>query len=192
MNRQLIISFCSIGLYLFTSNLTFGQVVICGDKQSSHPIDIRAFQLRDSILQTGIDTIIVYRQWYSANGYNGYGKIIWLDKGQCFQCKITLENNANNEIHQTKISKLISDSLFTFFSSNHIDTITTNPTKQEIKMSHDARHFVQVSYKDKTICYIITGLLVQFNPENPRAKFIRMLSDENVSSVTIDGERNKD
>jgi hypothetical protein len=192
MNRQLIISLCTIGLYLFTSTLTFGQVVICGDKQSSHPIDIRVFQLRDSINQTGIDTIILYRHWYSANGYNGYGKIIWLDKGQCFQYKITLENNANNEIHQTKISKLSTDSLFAFVFSNHIDTITTNPTKQDIKISHDARHFVQVSCNDKTYCYIITGLLVQFNPENLRAKFIRMLADENVSSVTIDGERTKD
>lgn len=190
MKKRLNISLWTLVLCLLTAIQTFGQVSICGDRQSSHPVDIRALHLRDSLRQTGIDTIIVYRHWLGTNGFNGYGKVIWLDKGQCFQYKIEFENSGGNYgIKQVNLSKLKSDSLFILFFDNHIDTITTNPTKQSVQMSHDAEHFVEVSYKDKSYCFLISGLLVQFNPDNSRAKFISLLSDENVSSIIIDGIR---
>lgn len=177
-------------LFIFTVKVTFAQIVICGNKQSFHPIDIRAFQLRDSLQHRGIDSIIVYRHWSTTNGYNGYGKIIWIDNGKCFQIKIILKTaNELKEILQTKIFKLSSDSVFTFFFYNQIDTITANPTKQDIKMSHDAQHFAQISCGDKSHCFIIPGLLVQFNTDHLRAKYISMLADENVSSVNPYGKK---
>lgn len=159
MKRRLYISLWTLGLCLLTAIQTFGQVSICGDRQSSHPVDIKALHLRDSLQLTGIDTIIVYRHWLGTNGFNGYGKVIWVDKGQCFQYKIDFENSGGNYgIKQVNLSKLNSDSLISFFFDNHIDTVTSNPTKQEVKMSHDAQHFVQVNYKNTSYCYLISGL----------------------------------
>ena len=190
MKRRLYISLWALGLSLLTAIQAFGQVSICGDRQSSHPVDIRALHLRDSLRQTGVDTIIVYRHWLETNGFNGYGKVIWLDKGQCLQYKIEFENSSGNYgIGQVKLSKLKSDSLFTFFFSNHIDTVTNNPTKQEMQMSHDAEHYVEVSYKTKSYCYLISGLLVQFNPDNLRANFANLLSDNKGSAVKVNGVR---
>jgi hypothetical protein len=190
MKRRLYISLWTLGLCLLAAIQTIGQVSICGDRQSSHPVEIRALHLRDSLLQADIDTIIVYRHWLGINGFNGYGKVIWLDKGQCFQHKIEFENSAGNYgIKQVNLSRLKSDSLFTFFFDNHIDTIITNPTEQSIYMSHDAQHFLELSYNAKSYCFLISGLLVQFNPDNLRAKFISLLSDENDSIVELDGER---
>ncbi len=116
MKRQSYISLWTLVLFLLTAIKTFGQVSICGDRQSSHPVDIKALHLKDSLLLTGIDTIIVYRHWLGTNGFNGYGKVIWLDKGQSFQYKIDFENGSGNYgIKQVNLSKLISDSLISFF-----------------------------------------------------------------------------
>ncbi|MBK6331211.1 MAG: hypothetical protein IPF62_12120 [Bacteroidetes bacterium] len=189
MKKTIIYFTLDFGTFLLTAIKTFRQVSICGDRQSSHPVDIKALHLKDSLLLTGIDTIIVYRHWLGTNGFNGYGKVIWLDKGQSFQYKIDFENGSGNYgIKQVNLSKLISDSLISFFFNNHIDTVTSNPKKQEVQMSHDAEHFVQVNFKKKSYCYLISGLLVQFNSDNLRAKFVSLLSDENVSSIIIDGK----
>ncbi len=190
MKRRLYISLWTLGLCLLTAIQTFGQVSICGDKQSSHPVDIRALHLRDSLRQAGIDTIIVYRHWLGTNGFNGSGKVIWIYKGRCFQYKIEFENNGSNYgIKQVNLSKLYSDSLINFFFDNHIETVTSNPTKQGIQMSHDEEHFVELSYKNKNYCYLISGLLVLFNSDNLRAKFVSLLSNENDSVIRIDGNR---
>jgi hypothetical protein len=190
MNKQLKNLFWTLTLCIVTTLQSVGQVSICGDRQSSHPLDIKALDLRDSLRLTGIDTIIVYRHWLGTNGFNGYGKVIWLDKGQCFQYKIDFENSGGNYgIKQVNLYKQNSDSLISFFFDNHIDTVTSNPTKGEIQMSHDAEHFVEMNYKNISYCYLIGGLLVQFNSDNLRAKFVRLLSDENASSIIIDGAR---
>ncbi len=188
MKRRLYISLWTLGLYLLTAIQTFGQVSICGDKLSSHPVDIKALYLKDSLRLAGIDTIIVYRHWLGTNGFNGYGKVIWIDKGRCFQYKIEFDYiGPNFGIKHLDFSKLYSNSLINFFFDNQIDTVKKNPTKKRIIMSHDAEHFVMVSCKNYNYCYLISGLLVFFNSDNLRAKFVSLLSDENNSDIRTDG-----
>lgn len=176
-------------LWIGTTHQCIGQVSICDKEQSRHPIDIKVSHVRDSLRMTGIDTIIVYRHWLARNSYNGYGKVIWADKGQCFQYKFEIENGNKNEvIKQSNAFKLSSDTLVSFFFDNHIDSVISNPTKQGASMSHDAEHFVEVSYKNNSYCYLISGLLVLFNPENIRVKFVRMLSDERDYDISIQSE----
>jgi hypothetical protein len=186
IKRRVYISLSTLGFYLFTISPSLGQVSICDNIESFHPVDIRALQLRDSLQKAGVDTIIVYRHWLVTNGFNGYGKVLWLNKGQCYQYKIKLENYDTQKIYHLEVK---SDSLFNYFFDHQIDTITTNPTKQNVKMSHDSQHYVEVSYRNDRRCFLISGLLVQLNQHNLRAKFISLLSDEDVSFIKIDGER---
>lgn len=165
-----------------------GQVAICEDKKSYHPVDIKAMQIMDSLIQAGIDTVIVYRHWLGTNGFNGYGKVLWLNKGQCFQCKIEFENRTN-KIKKIAYSILQSDSVFRFFFVNHIDTIRNNPVQQDMYISHDAEHYFYISYGPKNYCYLIGGLKVRYNPDNGRSELIYLLADENVSAFSVDGVR---
>jgi hypothetical protein len=173
-------------ILLFITFPTFGQVNICEDKQSSHPIDIKLIELKDSLEKVGIDTFILYRHWSFTNGYNGYGKLIWADKGRYFQSKFALENS---KIKQIQDEQPVSDALFRFFIDNQIEQIKTNPTKQDINVSHDAQHLVQVSFKNSSSCYLILGALIISNLDNLRVKFVKLLTDEKVTFFYIDGER---
>lgn len=187
MISRLTTSLWRLGVCLLVTTQTYGQVSICGNSPSSHPVDVKALYLRDSLRLKDIDTIVVYRHWLWKNGFNGYGKVVWVDQGQCFQYKIEFENNAGNYgIKQVIFSKINSDSPIDFFFANNLDTVTSNPTKQLIQASDDSEHFIEVSCKNKVYCYLISGLLVQFNPDHLRAKFVRLLSDKDVSNTIID------
>ncbi|MCC5917860.1 MAG: hypothetical protein JJU02_11110 [Cryomorphaceae bacterium] len=190
MIKRTHIGLLVLGLYLTSPIQARGQVSICNEIQSYHPIDIQSLHLRDSLQEIGIDTIIVYRHWLEKNGYNGYGKVMWFERGQYFQYKIEFENNCcDSETKQVEFSKLTTGTPFKFFYSNQIDTTTTNPTKQGIQMSHDAEHLVEVWHRDQRFCFSISGLLVLFNTDNPRVQFVKLLSDKNDSMVIIKGKR---
>ncbi|MBS1560235.1 MAG: hypothetical protein JSS89_01385 [Bacteroidetes bacterium] len=161
-----------------------GQVTICGDRQSYHPVDIKALQVRDSLRQAGIDTIVVYRHWIGTNGFNGYGKVIWLENGRCLQYKYELvrKNGTYGDILVTS-SIVRSDSLLRFFFEKHVESVSSNPTKQGFVLDHDSEHYVDVWYQGIRYCYIIKGMLVDENPDDLRASFVNMLRDFNVSSI---------
>ncbi|HYV90166.1 MAG TPA: hypothetical protein VE978_00190 [Chitinophagales bacterium] len=188
MQRLLIFSLLCFSSGFFSVYQSVGQVKICDNEESQHPVDIRALRLRDSLKQKAIDTIIVYRDWLGTNGFNGYGKVIWLNMGQCFQFKIDYERKDGDKIKSVALSRLKNDSIFQFFFYNHIDTVSMNPTKQAFRMDHDAEHFIEVDYGSKKYCYLISGLIVRFNPDNLRAEFVRLLTDTDFS-LSIFGTR---
>lgn len=174
-------------LIIFSFKLN-GQITICGEYKSHHPIDVENFKIKDSLIENGIDTILVYRHWKYTNGFNGYGKVIWKDNGINYQCKTIFENN---ETKALGIQKLDNDSLINYYFKNGLDTIKENPTNSMVSATHDASHFVEISYGKKSYCYVIKGFIVFFNPENLRANWINILADEIKSPITIKGARRK-
>lgn len=153
-----------------------GSIKICGSEHY-HPVDIKAKLIFDSLKAKGIDTLLIYRDWLGTNGYNGYGKVLWLDKGVLKQYRINFINEAPYYgIKSINFSVVKSDSIFTFYFKNNVQSVTTNPTKQDMWMSHDSDHFIYLEANRKVYCFNISGLLVQNNPDNLRSKFIQKLT----------------
>ena len=183
-----------IQIFLLIGIQINGQINICEDYQSYHPIDEQIISFRDSLNEIGIDTVLIYRHWKYTNGFNGYGKVIWAKNGKFYQFKSIFENEANKYgIKSLGIQKVKKDSLICFYFQNRLDTITENPTQSMISMSHDASHFVEITIKDFSYCFVIKGLVVSFNPVNLRAKWINMLADEKdaAASLRIDNNPEK-
>ena len=57
-----------------------------------------------------------------------------------------------------------------------------------IGFPQDASHFVKLNYSDKEYCFEIDGLDVKFGENNLRAEWIKLLADNEVCTVKINGE----
>jgi hypothetical protein len=170
MNKKYLI-LISILILFAGSNVAYGQINICEDKKSNHPMDNELLKLKDNLQVAGVDTIIVYSHWIYTNGFNGYGKIIWRTKGENF----LLQLDYNKETSKVDVSDsilLMNDSTMNFFFDNQLDTIHNNPEKNDIQMSHDGRHFISIEWGENRYCFTISNLVVQFNPENERVQWI--------------------
>ena len=173
---------------------TFGQVNTCSNRQSSFPVDKRITEIRDSLLNTGIDTVLIYSHRLSTGSFDGYGKVIWKNHGDCFQLKIPFHNN--DSLYgpgQQELSMLKNDSAINFFFINRIDKITSVPVCASINIRHDAVHFVAINFTEQEYCYVVKGFPIQDNPDHTLSKWIMLLADENVAPVKyLDGTRIQD
>lgn len=159
-------------------------IIICGG-QHHHPVDVQAKLLADSLKATGIDTILIFRHWLGVNGYNGYGKVLWLDKGVLKQYRINFVNHLPEYgIKSIQYSTIGTDSIFSFYFTNNLQSITSNPEMQsEVWMSHDANFFIYLEAKGKINCFDIDGLLVGYNPEHLRSIFVRKLKIDSFQYI---------
>ena len=160
-------------------------ILICG-QDHYHPVDIKAKLIFDSLRATGIDTLLIYRHWFGMNGFNGYGKVIWVDKGILKQYRINFINRAPYYgIKSIEFTIIGSDSIFNFYFRNSLSSVKSNPTKKtDFWMSHDGNYFVYLQSNIEIYCFDIDEQLVKENPDNLRAKFITKLMIE--SSKYID------
>ena len=166
-----------------------GQIKICGDSESYHPIDKHMFILKDSLQKEGVDTILLYRHWESVGSFNGYGKVIWSENGNHFQYNISIQKDVEkNDFTSDRIYDLENDSLISFYFKNNISLITEHPKQTMIGLYQDASHFIKLIYSDKEYCFTIDGLDVRFGEKNLRAEWVKLLAIEEVCGVRIDGE----
>ncbi len=164
-----------------------GQVVICDDKNSYHPVDMRIVQFKDSLQKENVDTVLIYRHWESVGSFNGYGKIFWIDKGVHFECKISMSDWASNgAVATSKVLASESDALLNFYFDNNLKSITEHPKQTMINFYQDASHFVELIHLDDEYCFLIDGLDVRYGDKNLRAEWIKLLADKEVCSVRID------
>ena len=120
--------------------------------------------------------MLIYRHWLGTNGFNGYGKVLWVDNRKVKEYRINFINlNKEYGIKSINYSELEVDTIFDFYFQNKVDTVTVNPQKQELSMSHDADHFVWISTKGRTYCYNISGLLVRYNTNHLRSQLVNRL-----------------
>lgn len=163
-----------------------GQTKICGETESFHPLDREMVKLQKYLQSSGVDTIIIYRHWIYTNGFNGYGKALWKKDGKTFQLilnynKETLQITRSDTLHVSKAAGL------SFFFNQQIDTINSNPVKQDYRMSHDGRHYISIRWGDNSYCYTISNLLVQFNPNSKRVQWINFFKEDETDQIRIDG-----
>jgi hypothetical protein len=180
----LLITFVSVNCFSQQN-----QIIHCGENLS-HPVDIKAKQIADDLKKKGIDTLLIYRDWLSTNGYNGYGKVIWLDKGVTKQCLINLIDKRNGFTTKVIYSHLPNSNHFDFFFKNRLDTITSYPkydrnyeegngsdmSKMHVEISDDAAHFVYLYIDKKPYCFEITGSDLINYPNHPRSQFVDRLT----------------
>lgn len=163
-------------LSLTTTLESLSQVNLCGEIDSYHPIDKNLYQLRDSLFSSNIDTVAIYSHWIYTNGFNGYGKVIWIQNGEVYLLRLSYKKETLS-IQRDEIKQVDNDSVFTYFFENEIDTIKTNPDRQEFSMSHDGRHFFQITWNEESYCFLISNLLVRYNPDNKRVQLINRFKE---------------
>ena len=185
INQLKWISLLALLVMSFTS---YGQIKICGDVESFHPIDKEIFKLRKHLQTEGVDTIIIYSHWIYTNGFNGYGKVLWKKDGETFQLRLNY-NKETSQITMIDTMKVLNDSIVNFFFDYQLESIKKNPEKQYIEMSHDGRHFISINWGGNQYCYTISNLLVQFNPDNKRVQWINYFKEEGTDAIHIDGVR---
>lgn len=172
-------------LCLTTAIELFSQVNLCEEKESYHPVDQKLFRIRDSLSTSKIDTIIIYSHWIHTNGFNGYGRVLWRQNGKTYCLRVSYKK-ATSPNERYEIMKLENDSIFTYFFENKIDTIKTNPDNQKMRVSHDGRHFFQITWNKENYCFLIPDLLVQFNPDNKRVHLINLFKEKGTDTIIID------
>jgi len=176
-------------LLLISVCVSFGQIKLCNERDSRHPIDYKIFELRDSLLSKSVDTIIIYSHWIVTGSFNGYGKVIWKKDGETFLVRFQFHNK-DWFTERQQLTKLFNDSMFSFFFENELDTINTNPTYERhdiLKMSHDGRHFINIHWSGNKYCFIISNFLIMSNPENKRVQWINHFKEKGTDIYFVDG-----
>jgi hypothetical protein len=184
MKSQILI----IKILIFIALQINGQIEICGDNKSYHPIDKQIFIFKDSLQKEGVDTILVYRHWESVGSFNGYGKVIWSENGNQFQYDVSIQKDVEKNEIINKKRNLENDNLISFYFKNNLNLIIEHPKQTMIGFPQDASHFVKIIYSDKEYCFEIEGLDIKFGEKNLRAEWVKLLTDKEPCLVKIDGE----
>lgn len=174
--------FLPILLFINTC-ISLGQIKLCEEQNSYHPVDYKIFELRDSLLSESVDTIIVYSHWVVTNGFNGYGKVAWKKDGETYLVKFDYDKY-DKRIKEEQI-KISNDTMFSFFFENKLDSIKTNP-EQELRVSHDGRHFINIYWGGNEHCFTIRNVLVQFNSENKRVQWVNYFKEKGTDWYFVD------
>ncbi|MBO6515011.1 MAG: hypothetical protein JJ975_00490 [Bacteroidia bacterium] len=152
------------------------------DQPSKHPVDIIARKDIDSLKREGVDTILLYRHWLFTNGYNGYGKLIWKERGETRQYQYNFESQWNTYGISSVVYRVSQEnSGLRYFLENRLDTITSYPVYPIYFAcySHMPHHFVYFHIDQRQDCFNYTGPL---NPEgkHPYEELIRRLGFSNA------------
>jgi hypothetical protein len=190
----------TILLMMCAGHTSYGQIKICEEKTSHHPIDYRLISFRDSLLRfkSYRDTAIIYSHWIYTNGWNGYGKVVWKKNGETFLVKFDYDKELRQVVRRELI-KLPNDSIVNFFFENRLDTIIANPDKLTVfttpdnrtfvTNSHDGSHFISIRWADNEHCFIINDFNVQHSIAHKRVQWINYFKEEGTSIIIEDGVR---
>jgi len=185
-------------LLMVNTYISYGQITLCEEQVSYHPIDYSIISLRDSLLRfkSYRDTAIIYSHWIYTNGWNGYGKVVWKKDGETFLVKFDYDKEKRNVV-SGEVTKLPNDSIVSFFFENRLDTITTNPDRLTVfttpdgrtfgSLRHDGRHFISICWAGNEHCFIINDFNVQHSIEHRRVQWINYFKEEGTSFFIEDG-----
>ena len=161
--------------YFITSGwLAQSRIELDASKRYSYDLRFRIQSTTDSLISKGTDTILTF-MLLPGNGYGGYGKVLWKEKGRTKQFYINTDpyKVRFRFVRHSSISK---DSTFLFYVRHRIDTTTTNPTDEELEsISHAGRYIVWVKLKDITSDFSISSPLVYYFPSHLRTQFVSLL-----------------
>ncbi|MCI4670386.1 MAG: hypothetical protein MRZ79_19770 [Bacteroidia bacterium] len=166
-------------LFISTSHAQHAEINICDEENSYHPIDEQLFARKDSLKNLGIDSILIYRHWRYRNGFNGYGKLIWVKNRKILVQKVLFHNGSDKYgFEALEVRELHSDSAMNFYFEKRVDTLTDKNPKPFIQMTHDASHFLEFSYQDITYCFALDGAIRAEHPNYFKSQWINLLADE--------------
>ena len=148
--------------------------MICG-KGHFHPIDIKAEQISDSLKNKGVDTILIYRHWLGMNGFNGYGKVLWVKNGLIHQYFIDFKNHIDDYRIKSINYSEVWNPIFSFFFQNKIDTIKTSPKSKTQGPDHDSNHFIQIIIGVFQFCFDVDGQALKDDPSHPYSQMIALV-----------------
>ncbi|RZK01727.1 MAG: hypothetical protein EOO46_19445 [Flavobacterium sp.] len=145
----------------------------------SFDLRYRIQRIADSLISKGVDTILTFKL-VPGNGYGGYGKVLWKEKGITKQCYVETDQE-RIRFRFVRYSRLLRDSTFLFYVRHRVDTITTNPTDEELESISDVSNYVVwVKLNGVTSDFVLSGPLVYFFPSHVRTQFVSLLmSDKN-------------
>jgi hypothetical protein len=129
----------------------------------------------DSLKKQGIDTILFYGVGFPETGFVGYGKIIWVKKGNIKNLAIRYESL----FKPAQLAAPVYDSIASYdpiryYSDYRLDTVKTLPKELTWK-SHDFVHYVYSTIQGVEVCFIAEEYLLQ-DYVHFRSQWIRKLS----------------
>jgi len=149
-------------------------VAIFNKEEQFHDVDILARITIDSLIQTGVDTLLYFRDWQYTNGFNGYGKLAWMKSGTLKQRHIEYDENSDPvEARFTfQQDSTLKNSLTYYLETNlHSDKCTPEVTK--FIFSHPGSYFVYSRIKNTENSFTMSEIDVAYFYRHPKSYFIK-------------------
>lgn len=141
-----------------------------------HFVDKVAKVKVDSLLDAGVKDILYYRDWIGTNGFNGYGKLIWLQKEKYYQYQFNFENyDGRYGISSIDKSEKKDCDALDFYRDKQIDTVLSSPREPDYFGSHAADHFIYVNLSGKENCFHVSGLELNEDTTHLKSQLINKL-----------------
>jgi hypothetical protein len=133
---------------------------------------MKAKEIADSLQKIGIDTLLIYRNWYGMNGFNGNGKVLWEQHGTLHQYYISFKNDINDYGIKSIVHSTMPDKVFIYYFDHKIDTVQSNPTAKREGPDHDSNYYVYVRITKAIYCFNVNGQAVKDDSLHPRSQLI--------------------
>jgi hypothetical protein len=151
-------------------------VAVFNKVEQYHDVDILARISIDSLIQTGVDTLLYFRHWQYTNGFNGYGKLAWMKSGTLYQRYIEYDVNSDlvNARFTSQQDSTLKSSLTYFLETNlHWDKCT--PVVNKFIYSHPGSYFVYSRLKNTENTFIMSDIDVAYFDRHPKSNFIKRI-----------------
>lgn len=153
-------------------------VAIFNGVKQYHDIDILARITIDSLSESGVDTVLYFRDWPHTNGFNGYGKLTWKKSGIVMQKYIEFDSSLTPvNARFTSSQDSISSSALNYYLNTNINSDTCTPIVTKFIMSHIGSYFVYSKLRNTENCFQMSTVDVEYFNRHPKSNFIRQVRD---------------
>jgi len=144
-----------------------------------HPIDVYQRGVVDSLRARGVDTIIVFRCWEGMNGINGYGRIVWKERGETWTGIVDIAGPGSPRYRAVdssswRVSRTDDSVIHVALSipeTRFRDTLAWG----QWHVDHDSHMRVEIICNDHRSIYMMRGMKFGPNRTHPKCRLIAML-----------------
>lgn len=148
-----------------------------------HPVDVYQRGVVDSLQKLGVDTIVVFRCWEGMNGINGYGRIVWKERGETSAGIVDIAGPGSPRYRAVDSSSWrvseTDESVIRFALSIPGDRFRDTLAWGQWHVDHDSHMRVEIICNDHRSIYTMRGQKFGPNRSHPKCRLITMLGVDN-------------
>jgi hypothetical protein len=159
----------------------------CSPPYEGHPIDTYQNTVIDSLSGAGVDSIVAMRCWLGMNGWNGYGWLLWKNKGATVGRYVEIVGLQID--HALTKTTEMPDSIFGIAQQTLLPSEGQEFKVPDWRVSHDSECRVRVRLSEQTGEWRMKGQQVHANPDRLRTHLLKALENPKLGlGITrIDG-----